>query len=118
MMATVATEYNSPRTVEYSLHLIRSLFGATCQKALTVVAFLSGPYLHVKKREYVGIAYNTAFSRASRKTSGRFQCFRVFIISIRRDVGVITAGLGDRTPPRRNPLGHNPPVMTQWGRTP
>ena len=36
-MATVATEYNSRRTVEYTLQLIKSLFGAACLKVVAVV---------------------------------------------------------------------------------
>ena len=36
-MATVAAEYNSRRTIKYSLQLIKCLFDATCQKAVPVV---------------------------------------------------------------------------------
>ena len=37
MLATVATEYNSRRTVQYPLQLVKRLFRAACQKAVAVV---------------------------------------------------------------------------------
>jgi len=36
MLATVATEYYSRRTVQYPLQLVKRLFGAACQKAVSV----------------------------------------------------------------------------------
>jgi len=37
MLATVATEYNSRRTVQYPLQLVKRLFRVACQKAVAVV---------------------------------------------------------------------------------
>ena len=56
MLATVATEYNSRRTVQYPLQLVRRLFRAACQKAVAVV----------KPRDYKAVDY--------RRCSGPGEC--------------------------------------------